>query len=327
MKLKKEYLILLLIIVALSAYLILHSQNQTHYVLPQPAKADAQKINRLVITSDGDHIELDKKDDQWDVGPKAYAADAVKVRNMVKAATDLTLSDLISESGNYERYDLNNDRKIDVQAFADDTMVRNFAVGKTSPTYQHTFVRLADDPNVYTARGQLRHTFSHTISDLRDLTVLSFDKEAITSLVIQEGKHSLTLTKKEILPEEKKQTDKKATPTEKKAAGAQPQPQWQDPSGKSVDQSTVLQLLKEFSNFKCNTYLADNAAGDLKDKTPRWTLTFKAGKVNHNFSVFDNPDTKATEFSALSSSGPYAFTIARSKEENVEKSIEKLLNP
>ena len=327
MKLKKEYLILLLIIVALSAYLILHSQNQTHFVLPQPVKTDSQKINRLMITNNGEHIELDKKDDKWDVGPKAYAADAVKVRNMVKAATDLTISDLISESGNYERYDLNDDRKIDVQAFADDTMVRNFAVGKASPTYQHTFVRLADDPNVYTARGQLRHTFSHTISDLRDLTVLSFEKDAITGLGIQKGKQSLTLTKAEILPATKKQTGDKATPTEKKETGAQPQPQWQDPSGKPMDQATVLQLLNEFSNFKCSAYMADDAAKDLKDKTPRWTLNFKAGKGNHIFSVFDNPDSKATEFSALASSGPYAFTITKSKEENIEKSIDKLLNP
>jgi Domain of unknown function (DUF4340) len=325
MKLKKEYLILLLIIVALSVYLMMRSQNQTHYKLPHVASTESKKIDRILITKNGKSFELDKKDDQWTVGPKSYAADAVKARNMVKAATDLTISDLISESGNYERYDLTDDRKIDVQAFAGGTKVRDFAVGKASPTYQHTFVRLANDPNVYTARGQLNHIFAHTISDLRDLTVLSFDKDAITGMEIQKAKQSLTLAKKEIMPPEKKETAKDAKPAEKKQTGAQPRPQWQDANGKAVDQPAVQRLLNDFCAFKCNTYLADDAAKDLKDKTPRWTLTFKGGNANHSLTVYDNSDPKATEFTALSSSRPYAFTVAKSKEESIEKLMDKLL--
>jgi hypothetical protein len=327
MKLKKEYLILLLIIVALSAYLMMRSQNQTHYELPQPAQADSQKINRMVITDNGQSFELNKKDDQWVVGPKAYAADSVKVKNMVKAAADLTITDLISETGNYERYGLTDDHKIDVQAFEGGKMVRHFSVGKASPTYQHTFVRLADDPDVYNARGQLNHTFNHTVSDLRDLTVLAFDKDAITEVMIQKDNQSLILAKKEILPEKKIQLSGEAKPEEKKDATAQPKPQWQSPDGKPMDQPTVFRLLHDFSEFKCNSYMADDAAKELKDKTPRWTLTFQAGKEAHSLSVFNNSDSKATEFSALSSSGPYAFTIPKSKEEGIEKTIDKLLNP
>jgi Domain of unknown function (DUF4340) len=330
MKLKKEYLILLLIIVALSAYLMMRTQNQTHYTLPQIAQTDSKKINRMVITNKGKSFELDKKDDQWTVGPKAYAADAVKVRNMVKAATDLTLSDLISETGNYERYDLTADQKIDVQAFAGGTMVRNFAVGKASPTYQHTFVRLADDPNVYTAKGQLSHTFTHTISDLRDLTVLSFEKDAISDLAIQKGKQSLTLAKKEIPPKDSKQgaaAAKTAEKTENKETGGQPQFQWQAPDGKSFEQPTVLRLLNQFSVFKCDTYLADDAAKALEEKSPLWTLTFKAGEKSYRLSVFDKANSEATEFSALSSAEPYAFTLNKSKVESIEKLIDKLLSP
>jgi hypothetical protein len=327
MKLKKEYLILLLIIVALSVYLVMRSQNQTHYELPLPAKADSQQINRLVITNHSESIELNKKDDQWAVGPKAYAADNVKVKNMIRAAVDLTITDLISESGNYERYDLTADRKIDVQAFAGGNMVRNFSVGKASPTYQHTFVRLADDPKVYNARGQLNHTFAHTVNELRDLTVLAFEKDAISAIVIQKGGQSLTLTKKNTPPEEKVPPSKEATPAEKKEAGAQPQPQWQDPNGKSVDQPTVLRLLNDFYELKCNAYMADDAAKDLKARTPRWTLTFNGEKETHSLSVFDHPDSEAAEFAALSSSGPYAFTIIKSKEESIEKLIDKLLSP
>jgi hypothetical protein len=326
MKLKKENLILLLIIAALSAYLLMHSRNQTHYELPRPAQADSQQIDRLVVTKNGQDFELNKKDEQWTVGPKAYAADSVKVKNMVKAAVDLTITDLISESGSYERYDLTDDKKIDIQAFAGGKMVRNFSVGKAAPTYQHTFVQLADNPKIYNARGQLNHIFDHTVSNLRDLTVLSFDKDAIAEMAIEKGSQSLTLTKKEIPPEEKAQPSDEEKAEEKKDADTQPQPQWQGPDGKPADQSTVQRLVADLSNFKCNAFMDDDAAKDLKDKTPRWTLTLKAGEKNHSLSVFDNPDSEAAEFQALSSSGPYAFTIAKSKEESIEKTIDKLLN-
>jgi hypothetical protein len=329
MKLKKEYLILLLIIVALSAYLMMRSRNQTHYELPRPAQADSQQVDRLVITKNGESYELNKKDDQWTVGPKAYAADSVNVKNMVKAAVDLTVTDLISESGNYERYDLTDDKKIDVQAFSDGKMVRNFSVGKAAPTYQHTFVRLADDPKVYNARGQLNHTFDHTVGSLRDLTVLAFEKNAVTDLVIQKGEQILALTRKVTAPEEKSSPSDEAKAEDKKADEPQPQPQlqWQGPEGKPVDQAAVLSLLNDLSNFKCSAYMADGAAKDLEDKTPRWTLTFKAGEKSPTLSVFDKPDSEVAEFPALSSAGPYAFTVAKSKEESIEKTIDKLLSP
>jgi hypothetical protein len=330
MKLKKEYLILLLIILALSAYLMMRSRNQTHYELPRPAQADTQQVDKLVITKNGESFELNKKDELWTVGPKAYAADAVAVKNMVKAAVDLNITDLIAESENYERYDLTNDKKIDVQAFAGGKMIRNFSVGKAAPTFQHTFVRMADDPNVYNARGQLNRTFDHSIGDLRDLTVLSFEKETVNELVIDKGGTSLALAKKEVPAENKSQAEddaKEEKKMEDSDAPPQPQPQWQGPEGKPMDQTTVSRLLNNLSNLKCSAYMPDAAAKDFKDKTPRWKMTFKAGEKSYSLSVFDKADSEATEFPALSSSSPYAFTINKSKKEDIEKTIDKLLNP
>jgi hypothetical protein len=71
--------------------------------------------------------------------------------------------------------------------------------------------------------------------------------------------------------------------------------------------------------------MADDAARDLKDKTPLWTLSFKAGQESLHLTVFDAPDSEATEFPALSSAGPYACTIAKSREESIVKTMDKLL--
>lgn len=325
MKLKKEYLILLLIIVVLSVYLVTRSKDQTHFDLPQPAEVDSQKINRLVIAKGDRSIELSKKDDQWYIGPKAYLADSIKVKNMVKAAADLTITDLISESGNYERYDLSDTQKINIRAFIDSQMVRNFDAGKSAPTNQHTFARLADDPNVYHARGHLNTTFDHTVEELRDLTVLSFEKNDITSLAVQKGAQALTLAKTEVVPEAKEQPADTGKQAEQKEAPAQPQARWQDPQGQVADTPAVERLLNDFSNLKCSRFLEDDAAENLKAKTPIWTLTFRSEKETYTLSAFDKPDTAATEFEALSSAGPYAFTLTKSKFETIQKQMDKLL--
>jgi hypothetical protein len=328
MKVKKEYLILLFIIVALSAYLALRSKNQTHFELPQPAQADSQKINRLLIAKGDRTVELNKKDDQWSIAPKGYPADNIKVRNMVKAAVDLTPTDLISESGNYERYDLTEAKKINVRAFADKLVVRNFDIGREAPTYQHTFARLGDDPKVYQVRGRLNDTFDQTIDQLRDRTVVSFEKNDISTLVIEKGTQSLALTL--VQPPAQSETStaeeqKKNETAQEKSTPAKPEPQWQDPQGKAADQAAVNHLLGDFSKFSCARFMADNAAETLKD--PTWKLTFKGAKGANTFSVYHPEKEADTELPALSSQSPYAFVIAKSKAENIEKQLDKLLNP
>ena len=330
MKLRKEYPILLLIIAILAVYLTTRSKDQTHYELPRPAQTDSQKINRLVITKGNRSVELNKNDEHWYVGPKAYPADAIKVKNMVKAAADLTITDLISESGNYERYDLTDERKINVRAFAGKELVRVFDVGKGAPTNQHTFARLGDDPKVYQARGHLNTTFDNTIDSLRDLAVLSFEKSNITSLTYRKGSESLVLSKKITTPEAKTaplETEKKEAHAEQKPSEPPSQPQWQDAEGHAVDGAAIERLVNDFSAFKCTRYMEDTAADNLKPKSPVWTLTFNSKEKAYALSVYDKSDAADTEFPALSSTQPYAFEIPKSKVESIERQMDKMLNP
>ncbi|MBW2337030.1 MAG: hypothetical protein JRF47_09785, partial [Deltaproteobacteria bacterium] len=50
MKVKKEYIILALVIIALSAYLVMRSSDRTQYQLPDILQAAAKEISRLQIT-------------------------------------------------------------------------------------------------------------------------------------------------------------------------------------------------------------------------------------------------------------------------------------
>jgi len=98
MKIKKEYLILLIIIVALSSYLVLRKRDRTLYRLPDIHEVPASEISRVEISGPGGTILLEKKGEQWTISPEGYPADAAKVKGMLDTIGHLKLTALISES-------------------------------------------------------------------------------------------------------------------------------------------------------------------------------------------------------------------------------------
>lgn len=318
MKLKKEVVILLLVIAALTVYLFLRSEDHTHFKLPRLQTVESKQIDRMLITKGKQNVELRKEDEQWVVGPKAYAADSVAVKNMVRAAADLTFTALVSESKSYERYGLADAQKIHVEAFAGKKKVRDFFVGRRAPTHQHTFVELAGNPDVYHARGTIDNTYDRTIDELRDETVLKYDKGDISAVILDRGGQSATFTRKVKPPE--KETQAKADQASK---SAKPQIQWVDQDGNAVDTTDVNRLIDQLSNLKCEGYMDDGAKDKLKE--PLWTVTLKSDQKAHHLSLYDKEGEENTTYPALSSGSPYAFRLPKRRVETFEKSMDRLL--
>ncbi len=318
MKLKKEYLILVLVIAALAAYLLLRSEDHTHFQLPRLQTLESKQIDRLRITKGERNVELRKEDEQWVVGPKAYAADGVAVKNMVRAAADLTLTALVSESKSYERYGLADAQKIHVEAFAGKEKVRDFFVGRRAPTHQHTFVVLAGNPDVYHARGSMDNTYDRTIDELRDETVLKYEKSDISAVILNRGEQNATLTRKMKTPE--KET---AAEAGQESKNAKPEFQWVDQDGNAVETADVDRLIAQLSELNCEDFMQDDAKEKLK--APLWTVTLKSDQKDHHLSLYDKEDKESTAYPALSSDTPYAFHLPKRRVETFEKSMDRLL--
>lgn len=320
MKLKKEYAILLLVIIALAAYLFMRNEDQTYIELPRLDTVESDRINRLVVTKGKRAVELRKEDEQWIVGPKAYTGDSIKVKNMVRTAADLTLTALVSESKSYERYGLGEEQKIHVEAYAGEEKARDFFIGRRAPTHQHTFVTLAGNTNVYYARGNIDVTYDHTIDELRDETVLAYEKRDITAVTLNRGDITATFTRKGTAPAEKAESEEDRT-----SESPGPKFQWVDHDGQPVETADVDRLIAHFSNLKCDDYLEDDAMGGLK--APLWTVTLKSDQNANHLSLYDKENKESIEFPAVSSGSPYAFILHKSRVETFEKSIAKLLPP
>ncbi len=313
MKMKKEYLVLVLVIVALTLYLALGSGDHPDRDLPKLPALDNAKINRMVIAQKDAVLEMHKQDEKWFIMPKNYPVDDIKIKNMVKAAAELTATAMVSESGNYQRYGLDGAQQVKIQIFTDDQLLREFIIGRIAPTQQHTFMLLADDAKVYHARGNLKSTFDQTLDSLRDKTVLSFEKPTLVSIQIQKAGQKIVLSKSEVPQESEKEGE--AAPATKT--------QWQADNGQTVKEATINALLNTLMGLKCEDYMADDAKPGLTDAT--WTLTLKNDSETWTLSVYAPKGKQSDKIPGVSSSNDYAFLLPKSRVETIEKQIEELL--
>jgi hypothetical protein len=318
MKIKKEYFILAGVMVALILYLVLHRSNRAHYKLPDITKVSGKQISKLEVGKADKTLVLNKKDNTWHIGPKGYPADSSKVKNMLDVIEKLTLTALVSESKNYVRYDLTNDKKITVKAWQEKTLSREFDIGKAAATHQHTFVRLATDPNVYHARGDSRRKFDQTVDELRDKTVLSFTQKDIREISLTKDKKTMILSQKQVSEQEGKKKDKQ----DKTSKEPETKIIWQNADGKKLDNAKVARLLSILNRLECEKYINDVKKDDLKNPTCAVALK---GDKEYSLSVFAKKDKDAKAYPAISSENDYAFLLSGSQVESIKSKIDELL--
>jgi hypothetical protein len=319
MKIKKEYIMLAVIILALSVYLILRNPDRTHYQLPRIPEVAGKDISKIEIAKSDTSISLNKKGNTWHIAPKGYPADPAKVENMLDVMEQLALTALVSESKNYGRYDLDDQKKIAVKAWAADKLKREFEVGKAATSFRHTFVKLADDHRVYHAGGNFRSKFDRTAEDLQDKTVLSFDKTEIQEMHMAKGKQEIVLTQTQVPAKvgSDEEAEAKSPPSEKKE-----QTLWQTSDGKKADDAKLNQLLASLSNLRFEKYIDDRTKEEFA--SPIFTIELK-GAEEYSLSIFSKTDKHAKNYPAVSSANDYPFLLSNSKADNLMKRPDELL--
>jgi len=310
MKIKKEYIILALVIIALSAYLVMRSSDRTQYQLPDIPQVAAKNISRLQITKGQTGIVINKKDDKWYIAPDEFPADANKVKNMLNAIEKLTLTALVSESKNYNLYDLDEEKKINVKAWQGENLRRDVDLGKTASSFRHTFVRPVGDERVFHARGNFKNNFDFSVDDLRDKLVLVLNPADIQQFQVVKDARSLTLNKTQALVAVEGVQAQKQT----EAAPEAHKPVWQAADGRPVDEAVVNQLLNAVSNLRCEKFINDRQKEDFT--SPLFTLQLK-GSQEYSLSIFAKTADKDTDFPAVSSGSNYPFLLSGSQVDRI----------
>ena len=100
-----------------------------------------------------------KEGSDWKIVPENYSADPQKVKDMLAVVEGLTLTELISESKNYQRYDLDAKDSVRLKCWVKDGLRFELLIGKPAGSFNHTFVKLPEDDEVYHAKGNFRNKF------------------------------------------------------------------------------------------------------------------------------------------------------------------------
>ena len=290
----------------------MRTSDRTQYELPDIPPVVAKEISKMQITRDKVIIVINKKDDTWHIAPEEYLADGSKVKNMLNAIENLTLTALVSESKNYILYDLDGEKRINVKAWQGENLKRDVDLGKTASSFRHTFVKMAGDERVYHARGNFRTNFDFNADDLRDKLVLALNTADIQQIQVAGDQQSLMLNKTPAsVVVAGTQTAKKT-----EATPAANEPVWQAADGRPVDETVVGQILNTASKLRCEKFITDRRKDEFT--SPLYTLQLK-GAQDYSLSIFPKTAEKDPNYPAVSSGSEYAFLLSSSQVDRIMK--------
>lgn len=318
MKVKKEYLILALIIAGLLVYLFMRERDRTLYELPVLPEVTKKEITKIEITKGKTSIVLNKKDERWYIGSRQYPADQNKIKAMLDVFEDLTLTTPVSESQNYVRYELNDENKINAKAWQADKLRRDFDIGKTASTFRHTFVKIAEDDRVFHARNNFRNAFDQAAENLRDKVVLSFQISDISGIEIKKEQTALTLTRTPTPVQDPPDKNGQADSTTSQSVNVV----WQSADGKTGDDTKINRLLSSLSNLRCEKFIENRQKEDFTAAVS--TIQVK-GAQNYSLSIFAKLREEDSNYPAISSGSDYPFLLSQNTVGRIMKSPEDLL--
>ncbi|HUV36527.1 MAG TPA: DUF4340 domain-containing protein [Patescibacteria group bacterium] len=313
MTVKKEYIVLAVIIVVLVLVLVLRDQDRTHYTLPELEPIEKMQITRIVVSRADSSLTLARHDEIWKIEPYGYPVDQGQVDKMLDALTGFTLTTLVSESENYVPYELDGEKRIGIEAFAGDTRIVRFDIGKPASTYRHTFVRLEDDPKIYQARENLRSVFDKQIDQIHDKVVLAVEKEYITDLTFIGAADSLALMRVE-------PGSSAVPPVGGDTLMAEPVSPWRTIDGRGADEKIVDGVVDRLVSLKCDSYIYGKMKDDFTD--PIFTLRVNSS-APATLSVFEKRDDN--KYPAVSSENDYPFLLPEWVVKQINKTPDELL--
>lgn len=310
MKIKKEYLILFIIIAALVLYISLRQGNRIQYDIPELPKLDQEKIAGIEMKTKDKDISIMREGEKWLIGKEKYTALKHTIEDMLNFLEKPVLMTVISDSKNYKRYGLDEESSLIVNAVNAGGMQRKIEIGLRGAGQRYTFIKLENDHRVFSVKEDLRDIFILDIDKLRDKKVVSFDVDEVKGIHLVTMDKTFTAVRKEDEGEKKVSGD---TKPENKYI-------WQSSNEKELDGTEVAGILSEISTLRCLSYYYDMNKEDFKD--PLYTITVN-GKKDYRLRVYKKGEDES-DYPVISSESPNPFKVSMWKIDNIIDDFKKL---
>jgi hypothetical protein len=235
---------------------------------------DSSAVDKLEIISTKLAVTLGRQGGKWMLtSPLRYQANESFVTEAVGKGMRLEISKPVSSNPeNQFKFEVDT-TGTRVQVYERGTLKSVFFVGKASPSFTETYVRLAGSNEVYLTNGALTSTFSRRLEDWRDRTVFKTDQEGIKNVKFTYADTTFTLA-------------------------------LTDSAWRIGNDSTVQQTVKSFLGTLANVQadeLVDSALADV----PKLTAAIEVNGVQLRF--YANKD--ATKYFVQSSDSPQWYVL------------------
>ncbi len=275
MKKYLEYIILGAVAIVCILYIGFRESSEINYTLPSLRTISRDDFSKFEIQKEGeDSIVIEKQAGGWVLTSSNFPADESTVNRILEMAEDVVTVDLVSQSGNHSRYDLDEGTRITLKGWNQDKLIRELYFGKLSHSENYNYILIPGDKNVYTLRGNMTKTLELPEEEFRSRTVLQLNRNDIIRITYSDSSFTKIISKTA-------------------------DDSWTDEAGLPWSSQTVNEILGNISSLSCTSFLESPPAG-----VP---VTFTlSGITDHSLTLF--PETEEG-FPGVSSFHPYPFII------------------
>ncbi len=194
---------LLVVLAGLAAYIYFVTWKTPATDTPAKPKVfaalDSDKVDQLTIKgSAGETTTLKKTNGKWEIAaPVNASADDQEAFAMASSLASLEQTRVVDESpANLAEYGLATPRiTVDFKASAGDTKEHRLLIGDKAPTGGDVFAKRADENRVFLIPATTDATFDHTTFDLRDKTLVRFERDKVDGVQLVSGGKTIELAK------------------------------------------------------------------------------------------------------------------------------------
>jgi hypothetical protein len=302
----KKILTSLGVIAALLIVYAVASRKDRGADLPRLEKWTA--ADEILITRGNETLRIHKKDGRWLLGDAGFPADKSIIDKLEEKLRDLVITDISSEKPHYERFELAPEEALRVTVKGGGAVLRDVYLGKKSSKTSHTFIRLAERPEVFKASGMLKNDFDRKAEDLRDKVVFDVKREDVDSFEITYRGRKTALIR--VKAPEKKDDKKPAPPA---TAGKMPVPPREPDKwffagdvAKAVDINAVNAVIGSFGPLRARSF-PDLKPGELR--APLCTVRIAAAGKTHELVIYQGREKDI--FPCTSPGTPYVFDLQK----------------
>ena len=200
----KQLLILggVFVVLALVVLLFENPFGQSEYekkvqtAMPLFPNFDKEQVTGVEIIATGETTTLAKQDGKWVVTSlDSYPADAEGVEELLTKVSEFKNTQRVSSNPEKQmEFEVESTTGVEVKLMdANDTLLAHLFVGKTTPGFLSSYVRVADTNDVYVAQGYLKSVFDKGERTWKDRTIFDFNESIVTQVNITSPEETVEL--------------------------------------------------------------------------------------------------------------------------------------